>query len=119
MGIADSHVYPSMTSLQVEVRANSEGLATIHVASSDGAGCTVTARAARDGWEFDNSVLCRCGFGGDNPLAALPQKRSLRFLPKENGAILQEMGEDIHLSTALVQCKKLCFAIEWTLLHVT
>jgi len=100
VGVADSHVYPSFVDLQVEVRSQSGPTAVIAAASSDGAGCAVTAKAVEGGWEFDTSVLYGCGFGGDDPLASLPQKRSLRLLPDGSGAILQEMGEDIYLTYA-------------------
>lgn len=96
-GIADSHIYPSFVDLEVEVRSQPGGTATISVASSDGAGCTATARAVEDGWEFDTSVLYGCGYGGDDPLASVPQKRSLRLKANGNEAVLQEMGEDIYL----------------------
>jgi len=99
-GIADSHVYPSLVNLDVEVNIDSEGTTTVAVASSDGAGCTATARPIEDGWEFDSSVLYGCGLGGNDPLAKVPQKRSLRLLPGGNAAILQEMGEDIYLKLA-------------------
>jgi hypothetical protein len=102
VGVADSHIYPSFVDLEVEVRSYSKGTATIAVASSDGAGCTATGRPVKDGWEFDTSVLYGCGFGGDDPLAMVPQKRSLRLLQDgSGGAILQEMGEDIYLSNVM------------------
>ena len=97
VGTADSHIYPSIVDIEVKVEIKSGGAATISVASSDGAGCTAAGRAVEDGWEFDTSVLYGCGFGGDDPLAAVPQKRSLRLLDG-GGAILQEMGEDIYLT---------------------
>ena len=99
VGVADSHIYPSLVNLEVRVHSQQPGgSATISVASSDGAGCSATARTVKDGWEIDTSVLYGCGFGGDDPLATVPQKRSLRFLPDGTGAVLQEMGEDIYLT---------------------
>lgn len=134
-GKAESHVFPSVTYVEVQVKTI-YGKSTISVASSDGAGCSAPARpiVAKDkgdndkfvGWEYDTSVLYGCGFGGNDPLAIIPQKRSLRLVSNEfkgrhgqlnemerirrivesdSGAVLQEMGQDIYLALKKMELK--------------
>lgn len=100
VGDAESHIYPSIVNLEVRLRtrANAEDSAMLSVSSTDGAGCTVTARPINNGWEYDKSVLYGCGFGGDDPLAKISQKRSLTFVDEgRKSAMLQEVGQDIYL----------------------
>jgi hypothetical protein len=138
VGKAESHVFSAITYVEVQVHTKREEdeddgsiitTTTISVASSDGAGCSTnqTRPIITDnrfvGWEYDTSILYGCGYGGDDPLAMTPQKRSLRFvssssssktrdndndnngasriwksMASDSGAILQEMGQDIYLT---------------------
>eukprot|EP00808_Paulinella_micropora_P010011 g52679.t1 len=80
-GDAESHIYPSVTQLEVQLQS-----ASVAIASSDGAGA-LHRRLPRAG---------TCYQAKSDPLTSVSQKRSLTVVKGES-ALLQDMGADIYL----------------------
>eukprot|EP00418_Pyrodinium_bahamense_P092688 CAMPEP_0179034516 /NCGR_PEP_ID=MMETSP0796-20121207/12649_1 /TAXON_ID=73915 /ORGANISM="Pyrodinium bahamense, Strain pbaha01" /LENGTH=589 /DNA_ID=CAMNT_0020730787 /DNA_START=60 /DNA_END=1829 /DNA_ORIENTATION=- len=95
-----SHIYPSVAAVELALRAQANGTATVAVASSDGAGGTAGATPGGAGtWVVDAPVLSGAGYqAGADPLAMLPQRRAVVVAADGKSATLQDMGVDIHLS---------------------
>eukprot|EP00965_Chrysotila_dentata_P222851 6193220-Pleurochrysis_carterae.AAC.3 len=100
VGEAQSHIYPSVTLIELNLDTGSDPLA--YVASSDGAGGTTSAVLTAEGvYELQGPLFYGTGWQGDDPLAALQQSRSVRISADEQSALFQDMGGDVLLTAAV------------------
>ena len=97
VGTFESHNFPSLSKIIVEVTPKDETFAEIAVSSSDGAGGTSNASYAGDGvWLVHDAVLFGTGWGkSSDPFTGLAQQRALIFSPDGSTATFQDLGADI------------------------
>ena len=95
-GTFESHNFPSLAEIIIDVTPLDESVIQVAVSSSDGAGATSNATYAGDGlWLVHEPVLFGTGWvESSDPFDFLAQQRALIF-SSDGSATYQDLGEDI------------------------
>ena len=95
-GTFESHNFPSLAEIIIDVTPLDESVIQVAVSSSDGAGATSNATYAGDGlWLVHEPVLFGTGWvESSDPFNFLAQQRALIF-SSDGSATYQDLGEDI------------------------